>query len=68
MNVATSSSWSIAAGSDGFSVKLDSSNSSPYTEIAQSIQETFGQAGIKVEIVPGEQKLQVTLSMVFELQ
>jgi peptide/nickel transport system substrate-binding protein len=45
---------------DGFSVKLDSSNSSPFSEIAQSIQETFGKAGIKVEIVPGEQKQVIT--------
>ena len=45
---------------DGFSIKLDSSNSSPFTEIAQSVQETFGKAGIKVEIVPGEQKQVIT--------
>ena len=45
---------------DGFSIKLDSSNSSPFTEIAQSVQETLGKAGIKVEIVPGEQKQVIT--------
>ena len=45
---------------DGFEIELDSSNSSPYTEIAQSIQSTLGQAGIKANIVPGEQKQVIT--------
>ncbi len=45
---------------DGFSIKLDSSNVTPYTDIAQSVQETLGKAGIKVEIVPGEQKQVIT--------
>ncbi|MFP4269117.1 MAG: ABC transporter substrate-binding protein [Alphaproteobacteria bacterium] len=37
---------------EGFAVTLDTLNSAPYMEIAQSIQETMGQAGIEVEIVP----------------
>ena len=37
---------------DGFSVTIDSLNTSPYMEIAQSLQQTLGQAGIKAEIVP----------------
>jgi len=45
---------------NGFSIKLDSANISPFTEIAQSVQETFGKAGIKVEIIPGEQKQVIT--------
>jgi peptide/nickel transport system substrate-binding protein len=45
---------------DGFSVKLDAPNVSPFNDVAQNIQETFGQAGIKVEIVPGEQKQVIT--------
>ena len=45
---------------DGFSVKLDAPNVSPFADVAQNIQETFGQAGIKVEIVPGEQKQVIT--------
>lgn len=45
---------------DGFEVELDSSNSSPFTEMAQSIQATMAQAGIKVNIVPGEQKQVIT--------
>ena len=42
-----------AAGhGDGFSVTIDSLNTSPYMEIAQSLQQTLGQAGIEAEIVP----------------
>jgi peptide/nickel transport system substrate-binding protein len=45
---------------DGFEVQLDASNSSPSSDIAQSVQETLGRAGIKVDIVPGEQKQVIT--------
>jgi peptide/nickel transport system substrate-binding protein len=45
---------------DGFEVELDASNSSPYSDIAQAIQATLGQAGIKAKIVPGEQKQVIT--------
>ncbi len=45
---------------DGFEVELDAANSSPFMEVAQSIQETMGRAGIKVSIVPGEQKQVIT--------
>jgi len=41
---------------DGFEVTLDAFNTSPYQEMAQSIQQTFGQAGIKVDILPAEKK------------
>lgn len=41
---------------DGFEVTLDAFNTSPYQEMAQSIQQTFGQAGIKVNILPAEKK------------
>jgi len=42
-----------AAGhGDGFSVTIDSLNTSPFMEIAQSLQQTLGQAGITAEIVP----------------
>lgn len=37
---------------DGFTVTIDSLNTSPYIEIAQSLQQTLGQAGIDVEIIP----------------
>ena len=45
---------------DGFTVDLDASNSSPSAEIAQSVQQTLGQAGIKANIVSGEQKQVIT--------
>jgi len=45
---------------DGFEVTLDASNSSPSSNIAQSIQSTMAQGGIKVTIIPGEQKTVIT--------
>lgn len=41
---------------NGFSVTLDAFSSPPWNNIAQSIQATMGQAGIKVSIVAGEDK------------
>jgi len=41
---------------DGFELRLDSRNNSPSTEIAQSVQQTMGEAGIKLSIVPAELK------------
>jgi peptide/nickel transport system substrate-binding protein len=37
---------------DGFSISIDTLNTSPYMDIAQSLQQTLGQAGIEVEIIP----------------
>jgi peptide/nickel transport system substrate-binding protein len=45
---------------DGFEVTLDAPNSSPFTNIAQSIQSSMAEGGIKVTIVPGEQKTVIT--------
>ncbi|MBX6320852.1 MAG: ABC transporter substrate-binding protein [Rhodospirillaceae bacterium] len=45
---------------DGFEVELDAANSSPQSDIAQSIQQTLGQAGIKAKIVSGDQKQVLT--------
>jgi peptide/nickel transport system substrate-binding protein len=45
-----------AGYADGFEVTLDAFNTSPYQEMAQSVQQTFGQAGIKVNILPAEKK------------
>ena len=45
---------------DGFEVQLDASNSYPSANVAQAIQQTMGQAGIKVSIVPGEQRQVIT--------
>ncbi|MEX2520408.1 MAG: ABC transporter substrate-binding protein [Paracoccaceae bacterium] len=41
---------------DGFEIRIDTLNSSPYPEIAQSVQATLAQAGIKVEITTAEGK------------
>ena len=41
---------------DGFEITLDTLNESPYPEIAQSIQATLGQAGIKANIQTAEGK------------
>jgi len=45
---------------DGFAVELDAQNSSPGANIAQSIQSTMAQGGIKVTIIPSEQKSLLT--------
>jgi peptide/nickel transport system substrate-binding protein len=45
-----------AGEGDSFSVELDAFNTSPFIEIAQSIQETMGQAGIDVNILQAEKK------------
>lgn len=41
---------------NGFDLEIDTPNSSPYTEIAQSIQSTFTQAGIRVKLIQADQK------------
>jgi peptide/nickel transport system substrate-binding protein len=46
---------------EGFSVALDISNGEPWIDIAQSIQQTMAQAGIKVEIVLHDHKEASTL-------
>ncbi|MCM3468341.1 ABC transporter substrate-binding protein, partial [Staphylococcus lugdunensis] len=40
----------------GFSVTMDVRNDYPYTEIAQAVQANFAQAGIKVQLIPGDNK------------
>jgi peptide/nickel transport system substrate-binding protein len=45
---------------NGFEVTLDTANSSPFTNIAQSIQSTMAQGGIKVTLIPAEQKALLT--------
>ncbi len=39
---------------DGFSLDLDAPNFAPFTNMAQSVQSTFAQGGIKVNIVSAE--------------
>ena len=41
---------------DGFKVRLDTLNASPFPEVAQSIQSTLAKAGIEAEIVTAEGK------------
>ncbi|MFT3974044.1 MAG: ABC transporter substrate-binding protein [Amaricoccus sp.] len=45
---------------DGFTVTMDVRNNQPVTGIAESFQQTAGQAGIKVEIIPGDGKQTLT--------
>ncbi len=39
---------------NGFELRLDAPNISPWIDIAQSVQQTMGQAGIKLNIVSAE--------------
>lgn len=45
---------------DGFSVTMDVRSIEPDTGVATSLQQTLGQAGIKVEIIPGDGKQKLT--------
>jgi peptide/nickel transport system substrate-binding protein len=45
---------------NGFDLRLSTSNISPQIDIAQSVQQTMGQAGVKVNIVATDQKQLVT--------
>jgi len=46
--------------SDGFTVTMDVRNTQPVTAIAESVQQTMAQAGIKMEIIPGDGKQTLT--------
>ena len=45
---------------DGFDVTMDVRNNQPVTGLAESIQQTAAQAGIKIEIIPGDGKQTLT--------
>jgi peptide/nickel transport system substrate-binding protein len=45
---------------DGFKVTMDTRNSSPVIDMAQVIQATWAQAGIELEILPGDNKQTLT--------
>ncbi len=45
---------------DGFSIDLDAPNSSPFANIAQAVQATMAQGGIKVNILSSETKALLT--------
>jgi len=45
---------------DGFGVTVDVRNVAPFADIAQALQASFAQAGIKLEILPGDGKQTIT--------
>jgi peptide/nickel transport system substrate-binding protein len=45
---------------DGFSVTMDVRSAQPVTGVAESLQQTAAQAGIKIEIIPGDFKQVLT--------
>jgi peptide/nickel transport system substrate-binding protein len=45
---------------DGFSVTMDTRNISPVMDMAQSLQATWAEAGIDLEILPGDNKQTLT--------
>lgn len=45
---------------EGFSVTMDVRNTQPVTGIAENVQQTLAQAGIKLEIIPGDGKQTLT--------
>ncbi|MDI7861781.1 ABC transporter substrate-binding protein [Rhizobiaceae bacterium n13] len=45
---------------DGFTVTIDVRNTQPVSGIAESFQQTVGQAGVKLEIIPGDGKQTLT--------
>ncbi|SSC71754.1 unnamed protein product [Ciceribacter sp. T2.26MG-112.2] len=45
---------------DGFTVSMDVRNTQPVTGIAENVQQTLAQAGIKLEIIPGDGKQTLT--------
>jgi len=45
---------------DGFKVTMDTRNTSPIMDMAQSIQATFAQGGVDLEIIPGDGKQTLT--------
>ncbi|MGO6848547.1 ABC transporter substrate-binding protein [Rhizobium ruizarguesonis] len=45
---------------DGFSITMDVRNNQPVTGIAESMQQTLAQAGVKMEIIPGDGKQTLT--------
>ncbi len=55
LNVAKAKELLAAAGlPDGFTVTMDTRNSPDVTAIAQAVQQTMAEAGIKIEIIPGD--------------
>ena len=49
-----------AGYAEGFSVTMDVRSAAPVIDVAQAIQATFAEAGVKLEIVPGDNKQVLT--------
>lgn len=61
LNVAKAKELLAKAGvPDGFKVTMDTRNTTSIMQMAQSIQATFAQAGIELEIIPGDGKQTLT--------
>ncbi|HZS84031.1 MAG TPA: ABC transporter substrate-binding protein [Stellaceae bacterium] len=61
LDVAKAKALLAKAGlSGGFTMTMDAPGSSPYTDIAQAIQAGFAQGGVKLELIPGDQKQVIT--------
>jgi peptide/nickel transport system substrate-binding protein len=45
---------------NGFTITMDTRSVNPITDIAQAVQSTWAQAGIKLEIIPGDGKQTLT--------
>lgn len=61
LNVAKAKALLAKAGlKDGLSLSMDAMEASPYKEIAQSLQNTFAQAGIKLELRVAERSQVLT--------
>jgi peptide/nickel transport system substrate-binding protein len=55
LNLAKAKELLAAAGlPDGFTVTMDTRNTPDVTAIAQAVQQTMAEAGIKIEIIPGD--------------
>ncbi len=60
-DVAKAKALLAAAGlANGFSITMDYISASPYGEIAQAVQQNLADVGIKVQLLPGEQKQVIT--------
>jgi peptide/nickel transport system substrate-binding protein len=61
LDVAKAKALLAKAGlASGFSVTMDVRNGTPWPEIAQALQASFGQGGVKLEIIPGDGKQVLT--------